>query len=232
MFIDHIGAIIGREVFEAWGLLWLYFVLRVIGRVSFPIFAFFIAEGWRHTSSKSRYALTLLAFAIISQPMYYFALNENIFDLNILFLFCMSLIVLQLIDQIKKDKGLAPFYTVLIAAVLLLIFILEALGISMSYGIYGVLLTAAFYIFYSADFRASRVWLWCVAALLMIGYWLMYFLISNQADFGSYLSLFALLSLPLLMLYNGEKGKHSLKWLFYIFYPAHILLIYLLTLLI
>ena len=232
MFIDHIGAIIGQAVFESWGLVWLYFVLRVIGRISFPIFAFFIAEGWRHTHSKARYALTLLAFAIITQPIYYFALNDNLFDLNILFTFCISLLVLQLIDQIKKDKGLTPFYVVLIIAILLLVFVLDGLGITVSYGIYGVLFTATFYIFYNADFKHHRVWLWCVASLLMILDWLSYFIMADMTNFGSYLSLFALLALPPLMLYNGEKGKHSLKWLFYIFYPAHILIIYLFTLLI
>ena len=87
MLIDHIGAIIGYATFSSWQIPWLYDVLRVIGRLSFPIFAFFIAEGWHYTKNRKKYFLLLLIFAIISQPIYYFALNTSVFALNILFTF-------------------------------------------------------------------------------------------------------------------------------------------------
>ena len=77
MLIDHIGAVIGEEVFTSWNLLWLYQLLRTIGRISFPIFAFFIAEGWYYTSNKKRYTLLISLFALISQPIYYFAITNT-----------------------------------------------------------------------------------------------------------------------------------------------------------
>lgn len=231
MAIDHIGAIIGADVFAAWNLLWLYHVLRVIGRIAFPIFAFFIAEGWHYTSNRKRYALLILLFAIITQPIYYFALNENIFDLNILFTFLFAILMFILIDQMKKDSGMAIFYSVLMVGILAVVFILDSTGITVSYGIYGVLLPTLFYVLYNAKFKYHKILLWALAALLMIAHWLFYFLLSTK-DFFAYTSLFTLLALPLLACYNGEKGKHSPKWLFYIFYPAHLLIIYLFTLLI
>ena len=126
---------------------------------------------------------------------------------------------------------MAIFYSVLMVGLLVLIFILDSTGITVSYGIYGVLLPALFYTLYNAKFKYHKILLWVLTAILMILYWLFYFLPSTK-DFFAYTSLFALLAIPLLACYNGEKGKHSLKWLFYIFYPAHLLIIYLFTLLI
>ena len=302
MLIDHIGAVIGYTTFEAWNLGWLYLTLRTIGRISFPLFAFFIAEGWYYTRNRKRYALTLLAFAIISQPIYYFALNENLFDLNILFTFLFAFAVFYIIDQIKKDKSMLLVYATLIIAIFVLIFVLTGLGITVSYGFYGVLLPTVFYLFnhmqpsiktniknlsitneeitenskethllsntqnsskasnalfsdkatenlknteksekideksqkiplLAQNFNIYKVIMWIIAAVLMVVYWLESFLFSDMNLFMYYYPLFALLALPLLMLYNGQKGKNSPKWLFYIFYPAHLLIIYLFVLL-
>ena len=232
MFIDHIGAIIGSIVFESWQLGWLYDTLRTIGRVSFPIFAFFIAEGWFYTHSKKKYFFTLLIFAIITQPIYYFALNINLFDLNILFTFLLAICVFYFIDLIKQDKSLSFVYVTLIIALAVLVFVLDALGITVNYGLYGVFLPVVFYIFYHANLRYSKLVMFLIVAIMMILDWLTRFLFVSQITFNAFIDLFPLLSIPLLLLYNGQKGKYSPKWLFYIFYPVHILVIFLFTLLI
>ena len=67
-------------------------------------------------------------------------------------------------------------------------------------------------------------------ALMIILFWLYNFLSIKNISFYIFVELFALLSIPCLLLYNGQKGRTNLKWLFYIFYPTHILLIYLLQL--
>ena len=232
MLIDHIGAIIGSTVFESWQLGWLYDTLRTIGRVSFPIFAFFIAEGWFYTHSKKKYFFTLLIFAIITQPIYYFALNINLFDLNILFTFLLAICVFYFIDLIKQDKSLSFVYVTLIIALAVLVFVLDALGITVNYGLYGVFLPVVFYIFYHANWRYSKLVMFLIVAIMMILDWLTRFLFVSQITFNAFIDLFPLLSIPLLLLYNGQKGRYSPKWLFYIFYPAHILIIFLFTLLI
>ena len=118
MLIDHIGAVIGEEVFTSWNLLWLYQLLRTIGRISFPIFAFFIAEGWYYTSNKKRYTLLISLFALISQPIYYFAISNDVFALNILFTFLLSLLIFYLIDLCKKS----PYNTLYACLIVLIIF--------------------------------------------------------------------------------------------------------------
>ena len=65
MTIDHIAL-----VFFASDSL-LYYVMRLFGRITAPIMAFMLAEGFRYTRSRSWYLLRLVAFALISQPFYY-----------------------------------------------------------------------------------------------------------------------------------------------------------------
>lgn len=70
MFIDHIGAVFFPQVT----------LLRVIGRISFPLYAFLIAEGCRYTRNRGRYALGLGAFALISELPYDLALHPEFLE--------------------------------------------------------------------------------------------------------------------------------------------------------
>lgn len=232
MLIDHLGAVLGEEFYISLGVPWLYSVFRCVGRLSFPIFAFFIAEGWHYTRSKKRYFLTMLILAVISQPIYYFALNTNLFAFNIFFTFLVSLTVMFLIDKIRQNKSLAIFNGFLIFVILVLTICMTIIDIPVVYGIYGVLLSVIFYLFNHLNKKWAKSLMFSLSALLMILYWLVHILLAESIEFNSFVSLFALLSIPILMLYNGEKGKRSLKGLFYSFYPAHLLVLYLISLLI
>ena len=232
MFIDHIAAIIGLDYFSTLQLDWLYIVMRSIGRISFPIFAFFVAEGWQHTKNKTKYFLYILIFAIISQPIYYFALNEQLFELNILFTFCISILLFVIVDNIKQYKSLTFIYICSIFAILMVVFMLDAMGITISYGVYGVLLPLIFYILYNSNVPYHKLILWIIVAIAMILHWLIFYLVNPTCDILSFYTLFALLSIPVLLLYNRQKGKYSLKWFFYIFYPTHLLIIWLFSLII
>ena len=232
MFIDHIGAVIGQQAFYDVGLLWLYFVLRSVGRLSFPIFAFFIAEGWYYTHNRKKYVLLLLVFAIISQPIYYFALNQNLFDFNILFTFLISILVMQIIDLSRKNSNFSFMYYTFIVSIGVIVFALSLMRMPISYGVYGVFLPVVFYCLNHSDSRYSKLFMWILALVLMLLYWLLSFLVLDMSSFSSYIDLFAILALGLLLLYNGEKGKGAPKYLFYVFYPAHILVLFILKLII
>lgn len=92
MIVDHIGLVFFPNIA----------VFRIIGRVSFPIFAFFISEGYYYTKSKKKYIITLLIFAIISQPFYILMIGN--YTLNILFTFLFSIILMILIDYTKSKN--------------------------------------------------------------------------------------------------------------------------------
>lgn len=207
MLIDHIGAYIFPDAY------WL----RCIGRLAFPIFAFFIAEGMRYTRSRKRYVLTLLVFAIISQIPYGFL--REFYYLNILFTFLIAIFAIFLIENYKKNETLYMIYLLLLGSFLLFV---EFLNI-VDYGIFGVLLILVFYFVkdkkLSLSLGAACLVLLTLKMMLLAG-----FTLRSTVQFLS------ILSLLLLYFYNGNKGKVNLKWLFYIFYPLHLLVILIITL--
>lgn len=207
MLIDHIGAYIFPDAY------WL----RCIGRLAFPIFAFYIAEGMRYTRSRKRYVLTLLVFAIISQIPYGFL--REFYYLNILFTFLIAIFAIFLIENYKKNETLYMIYLLLLGSVLLFV---EFLNI-VDYGIFGVLLILVFYFVKDKKLSLSLG----AACLVLLTLKMMLFAGFTLRSTVQFLSI---LSLLLLYFYNGNKGKVNLKWLFYIFYPLHLLVILIITL--
>ena len=205
MIVDHIGLFFFPQIFA----------LRVIGRIAFPIFAFFIAEGYFHTHSKTRYFSLLLLFAIISQVPYAFLFGY--LRLNVLFTFVFAFVFLLLIDKIKQNKKdwvlpVVWIVTLSIFAILLTSFY--------SYGFLGILCVVLFYIF-----RNNQAIKWSLFCVLMIFMALFDAISLNLFTIKSCFQVFGILALPFLLLYNGEKGKINLKYLFYVFYPAHLFII-------
>jgi hypothetical protein len=120
MIIDHVG----------WILLPDLIILRLIGRLSFPIFAYGIAKGYIYTANLKKYFIRLLIFAFISQPIYNFLLPGH---LNIFFTLIAGLTCIYLIDKKRYLLALLP--------------VVASMIFPMDYGIYGVLTIAMFYIF-------------------------------------------------------------------------------------
>ncbi len=205
MLLDHVGLMLLPE----------WTVLRILGRLAFPIFAYMIAEGCRYTKNRVKYLLTLLIMAIGIQAVYFFAMG-SLYQ-NILLTFTLSVLLICGVDLFLQKKtlvrGLLALGTILlvtfVGAVAPLIW--KDAGFVIDYGFFGILLPVAVYY---APGKLGKL----VAATVI--------LLIRALLYGE-LKWFALLSLPLLALYNGKRGKYKLKYLFYIFYPAHLLAIYL-----
>lgn len=129
MLIDHIGAfLIGtRNIFpgtQSGALFCFYTACRVIGRISFPIFAFLLAEGFYHTRNPKKYLLRVWIFALISEIPYNLCMSGTWTDplhQNILFSFGLSLFLLQGLDILEKRKdGIYRFISVKILYEILL----------------------------------------------------------------------------------------------------------------
>ena len=208
MAIDHIGLAFFPDCD----------ILRIIGRLAFPIFAYMIAEGYSHTKSKVKYFLRLFVLGAICQAVYYFA--ERSFHMNILLTFSVSLITMICIDNFKEKRGFLSCAALLVCAsaviCALVILPIYVKGFVFDYGIIGIVLPILIYLMPSKNEK-----LLCLAMVLCV-------LASYSKDTQWY----ALLSVPLLILYNGKRGKARLKYLFYIFYPAHLATIYLIQMLI
>ena len=185
-----------------------YPLLRILGRLALPIYGYMIAEGCRHTKSRKRYLLRLAAMAALCQLVYFIAMGS--LYMCILVTFSLSICLIWAWESEKK-AWLAPPVT---AAVFFLCVILPELvpEFYIDYGLPGVMLPVLIY------FGKNK------AAALSAG-----LLLLALAIGGNQWCAFA--ALPLLMLYNGQRGTARIGGLFYWYYPIHLAVIYLVSLL-
>ena len=207
MTIDHIGL----QFFPG------SMILRIIGRLAMPVFAYMIAQGCHYTRSKTRYILTIATVALVCQLVYFFAMG-SLYQ-RILVTFSLSIGLIFALDAAMQKTSFANI-TVAALAFLSVWLISEVLpillpGFHVDYGFFGILLPVL-------------IWLgkekWQSIGLCAMGLILL--------SIGKSIQWFSLLAIPLLILYNGTRGKAKLKYLFYIYYPAHLALLYLISVLV
>lgn len=202
MLVDHVGALFFPD------LIWL----RVIGRFSFPLFAYLLAIGFTNTSNVYKYLGRLLIFALVSQPIFYLAFPGV--TLNIFVTLFLGLVAIFLYNKIK-NKYLAM-------AMVLFIALLGEL-IKVDYGWYGVLFPISFY-WYISSKNIFNLVIWQIS--LNIFFILQRYLLAqlNLFIFESqiFIQFFSLVPLFFIKFYNGQIGRRF-KYVFYAFYPGHLL---------
>ena len=195
MTCDHVG----------FQLLPQFPILRILGRLALPIYAYMIAEGCRHTRDRKKYLLRLVALALVCQIVYFFAMG-SLYQC-ILVTFSLSVCLIWLYERNRKH-----FFWGLLAAWFLCQVVPDLLphtDFYIDYGIWGVLLPVLIYIAGTKGLMAGVLLL----ALSLGG--------NQWLAFGA---------VPLLLLYNGKRGAWKIGKLFYFYYPAHLVVIYLLSL--
>ncbi len=209
MAVSHFGCIFMNLLPSIWVDL-LYYT----GRISFPIFAYLITEGWQYTKSKSRYMLRLLGFAFLSQIPYMLAIGgagATSFELNVLFTLFLGTCVLWIEDRALEYQGLSRN----------LLLILTLLPISlgflfrMDFGWEGILGIGLMGLVSQKNYK--------------LGVLLNTMALIYLADFSVYYGIAFLFTLPafiLLYFYNGSRGRVKCKYMFYLFYPAHLTILY------
>lgn len=210
MTLDHIGMLLFPHV--AW--------LRAAGRLAFPIFAYMIAEGCRYTRSRPRYFLTLVVFAVPCQVAYAVFMHSAMQCVLVTFALSVTLILLLERARAKRTAcGWLVFVGALVAVtggILVLQKLLSAWNFGVDYGVFGVLLPLLIYC-------GSKKWqalLLCAVGLVPLC------LLSVGIQWWCFAAL-----LPL-ALYNGKRGKYPLKYLFYLYYPLHLAVLYGISLLV
>lgn len=212
MFIDHVGYFLFPNLI----------VLRYIGRLAMPIFAFFIAEGCRHTKNAFKYFSGVFFLGLLCQIAVlgydYFGSGINSILLNVLFTLSLSIPLCSFFLK-SGNKNLYSFlFFMYLIAILVFDYILKnytilGVDVSLDYGLAGIILC-----FSAVTQKDSRKRM----ATFSVGVIVYCLLMQSQIPY----IWFSLLSIPLLALYNGQRGSKNLKYAFYIFYPAHIALIY------
>lgn len=205
MAIDHMGAYLFPQV------LWL----RIVGRLAFPIYAYMIAEGCRHTRSMGRYFGTMAALAVICQMVYFLAMDSLYMCILVTFTLSIGLIWLLQFAESRQQDLLSRILVILgIFSVFflceLLPDVLNSTDYQIDYGFIGVLVPVAIY---SAKDKPSQI-VTCLLALCCL------------AAFYPKLQWWSLLAVIPLLFYSGQRGKWNMKWFFYLFYPAHLLVIH------
>lgn len=204
MTCDHIGKELMPE----------YTFLQIIGRLSFPIFAYMIAEGAKYTRSRKRYFLMMAGLAVICQAVYFIA-EKSLYQC-ILVTFSLSIVLIYAYDYWAKNKNTAGAFLVFIA-ILCAYFLSETLpGIlfetdyMIDYGFFGIM--TPLFVFVSEK-KLEKLFMMTGALILV------------SLDFGE-IQWYSLITVMLLALYNGKRGQAKMKYLFYIYYPLHLVVIY------
>lgn len=210
MLTDHVGAILLPEVLA----------LRCVGRLAFPIFAFFIAEGYAHTRDFGRYFRRLAILAVVSEIPFNLE-NGAVFDLtrqNVLWTFCLALLTLRGLEALGRERGFGRW-----AGCGLVLAAGFAAGelLRTDYGGWGVVTVALLYL--CRDGKYAKLWLLlAMAAVNGLGMGSL-----TMPVFGGEMpiQIFAVAALPVIWLYNGQAGPKGLRRAFYVFYPAHLLVL-------
>ena len=174
MVIDHIGVVFYPDLDG----------LRMIGRISFPLFVWLLIQGETYTKDVGRYGLRLAVLGFVSQPIYHLLFDTN--RLNILFLLLVGLVGLRLSRQ-RPDLAIPVWFAGAAVTELLQI----------SYGAYGIAL-----VILTRYFRPTPIW-WLA--------WVGFHLIWVQFEGTFQLPVAAV---PLLfMLANGQRGPKA-RWFY------------------
>lgn len=239
MAIDHVGAGIlermitwygfytlkTKEQIEKWmavhgHIYYTDMVLRSIGRVAFPIFCFMIVEGFFHTRNRFKYAARLFMFGIISEIPFDLMLKGRMFDFgyqNVYFTLGLGLLSIWVMEKVaspEKFKNCHIIVKGIIMVITVAVFGVLAELMMTDYGAFGVLAISVMYVIRRFVKKATNKWIFLTGIFSLM--------ISNPVE-G-----FAALATPFVAKYNGERGL-KLKYLFYAFYPVHLLIIYLIT---
>lgn len=207
MLVDHsaicFSPLLGRYLFTLLGLRFTpYILLRGFGRIAFPLFCFLLAEGYRHTRSRERYALSLLLFALLSE------LPFNLFNTgsfshphqNVFFTLFLGFLGIWALDRFRKEPWKASLSVLFLFGVSVLA---EA-----DYGWKGFLFILLTWLL------SEQPLMQCFAGIILLPW---------RAGV-------ALAYVPM-SFYSGERGfirGKAAKYACYIFYPAHLLVLWLL----
>ncbi len=236
-----------RASYDSWLL--AYRVMRSIGRIAFPIYAFLLVEGFFHTRNWRRYTVRLAVFALLSEiPFNLMTASHMVSPVaqNVFFTLLLGLLMMKAMDTagqwpglhrsgwpafriggIKSKEGRQPNQPAphpsgqpefpaatgsghFLQLIIILAAAFLAWCLHTDYDYDGILLIAFFYCLRNERWRGCLMgfaWMLCTQ-----GQW--HHIPGYVISFG------------LIWLYNGKRGRQPWKYAFYLFYPAHMLVLF------
>lgn len=238
MLIDHIGVGILEKMYLATPdielaqrLFDINEVLRGIGRIALPIFAYQVAVSMIYTGNRKKYIERLVLFSVISEIPFDLLNSGKVWDVsyqNVVITLLFGAIAIWGIDwfyeKYKESKAKRAIFNT--AFVTLLSVIVELL--KTDYGAKGVILIVLFYIAKKEGSYATSVAVFYAIEVFVI----MYLRTKNMHATIKYciFESYSLLAFPIIDADSGERGGGEIiKWVGYLFYPVHMLIIYLIA---
>lgn len=203
MTVDHMGYILFPHSV----------LLRAVGRLAYPIYAYMIAEGCRHTRSLPKYFGALALMAAVCQSVYFLVMGSLYQYIMVTFTLSVGQIILIKHAMEKRSRASWCLAALGVAAILCITEILPRLSgtdFDVDYGFWGVMLPVCVYLVPNKPAKLAATTL-CLSMIAL-----------GQVTL-QWLSLLALIPLAL---YNGQRGKWNIKWIFYLYYPLHLVALY------
>ena len=223
MTIDHIAWL----VFPGYPNDTIPIVMHIIGRIACPIMCYFIAEGYHYTKNITKYTRRLFVFAFISHFAYVFFsadfidwksfipffYGEILNQTSVMWPLAWGLVMLRIANSEKIKENMKPILVILICLI----------TFPSDWSCIASLCVLAFGT-NRGNFRKQMLWMVFYAAL----YAIVYFFALDKI-YGL-IQMAVVLAIPVIMMYNGQRGHNErinaiMKWLFYIYYPLHLLVI-------
>lgn len=213
MTVDHLT----WTIWPGTQRIWYVYALHIIGRLTAPIMWFFIAEGCHYTHDRKKYLIRLFVLAIISHFAYDFAfgipflpLSTGVFNqTSVIWSLAWAVVIVIIHDSHKLP----------VAAEIILTVIISIIAFPSDWS--SIAAMCPFYLYqHRENFKAQArdIVIWSAI------YATVYFLVLDK-PYGI-LQMFTFLTIPVLSKYNGQRGKwKGMKWLFYAYYPAHMVII-------
>lgn len=199
MVTDHFAvAVYGQMAGSDYNV---YFVLRKIGRIAFPIYCFLLVEGFFHTRNVAKYLRNCFLFALLSEIPFDMAIFGRVVypqGQNVYFTLCIGLAALIILDRYRAEYG-AKYVLLRLLVIVLAAYTGEVLDVD--YHWRGVLFIIMFYYI-----RNMQEWVRNLAVICAFAY-----------------EVTAPLAVIPIHFYNGERGRQP-KYLFYAVYPVHLLI--------
>jgi len=200
MIIDHVGFVFFPEMI----------IFQIIGRLSFPLYAYLIALGYSRTKNSIIYFFRVLVLAIVSQWFFNYLISP--IKLNVCFTLSFSIISLIVFESNRINKVLKLFLYILI--------LFLALLLGCEYGSYGILLVLLFHL-YIRNQHDKTYKIYAITSIILL------IIVSMFVFSFSIIHLYSILSLPIILLTpkNIQKIKvNSIKHINYLVYPLHLLI--------
>jgi len=196
MLVDHLGVVFFPKAE----------ILRIIGRIAFPLYSWFLVQGYYKTSNRKKYVWRLFLIALLAQIPFTLALQS--WELNVIFTLLLAFLTLYVLDLHIEEifkTGLIIFISMI------------SLVVPMDYGLYGILLII---IFRYSDRKRMVTYHMLLNTMYLIVY-----------GVGYWIQLFSIIGTFIIVYRNAFISLPSNRWLYRSFYPGHLAILYLISLL-